>query len=120
MKKRLIQIVIAILIATSSFAQIPQQISISKKSATVLDYNVTGAKKIEELNTNNEIIIRPESALKGILNYVLTTSDGQDVTNAFVPDQSTGKILGANGKVLNLIIKANGFNDLIISELNNL
>ena len=117
MKKRLIQIVIAILIATSSFAQIPQQISISKKSATVLDYNVTGAKKIEELNTNNEIIIRPESALKGILNYVLTTSDGQDVTNAFVPDQSTGKILGANGKVLNLIIKANGFNDLIISDI---
>ncbi|WP_057937915.1 hypothetical protein [Algoriphagus resistens] len=121
MKNKFLHTVIAILVATSCFAQ--QKITISKPaSGSTLTFQASNAKgniDVSKLNTKENITISPDPALSS-KDYVLRIENvmGQDITATQIPDKETGVITGiTSGKTLYLVFKSSGFQDLIIADI---
>jgi hypothetical protein len=118
--KNLLLISFTILIVSLCNAQ--QKISIVKPdSGKKLSFQASGASgniDVSELNTKEDITISPDPSLTKV-DYVLhlEKADGTDVTGSFIPDKTTGKIVGANGKILFLTVKAKNFDDLQIGDI---
>jgi len=118
--KNLLLISIAILMVSLCNAQ--QKISIVKpasgKKLSFQASDTLGNIDVSKLNTKEDITINPDPALTNV-DYVLHNekADGADVTGSLIPDKTTGKIVGANGKVLFLTVKAKDFDELQIDDI---